>query len=162
MKSLLPVLCTVQKVKKKKKRRRILLSGHFSKTCVSLVLLEKVEDLDSLENARFAVVRPWGTTRERPSGLDEAVQKGKQDGLMIRVEDSEYGLLNYLCGKSTLVNPQILTNHASFAEAKIHLYDPDVIVGHGFSRFTLDVLLRRMKACKTSFWHKIGRLRWKE
>jgi hypothetical protein len=73
-------------------------------------MLEEVEDLDSLENARFTVIRPWGTTTKRPSALDEALQRSNQDGLVIRMEDSEYGLLNYLCGKSTLCKDQLLFN----------------------------------------------------
>ena len=38
-------------------------------------------------------------------------------------------------------------------------YDPDIIVGHNFIDFDLDVILHRMKAMKTESWSKIGRLR---
>lgn len=37
--------------------------------------------------------------------------------------------------------------------------DADVIVGHNFVGFTLDVLLHRMKECKVAEWSKLGRLR---
>ncbi len=38
--------------------------------------------------------------------------------------------------------------------------DPDVLVGHNFIGFTLDVLLHRMKSHKMEkSWSKIGRLR---
>ena len=41
----------------------------------------------------------------------------------------------------------------------MYRFDPDVIVGHNFLGFDLDVLLHRMKACKADGWSKIGRLR---
>ncbi|KAI9204886.1 DNA polymerase family B-domain-containing protein [Polychytrium aggregatum] len=47
----------------------------------------------------------------------------------------------------------------NFLLAMIHRTDPDVIVGHNFVGFDLDVLLHRMKALKTAHWSKIGRLR---
>ncbi|KAI8332384.1 hypothetical protein BC941DRAFT_402492 [Chlamydoabsidia padenii] len=106
------------------------------------VMLDQFEELESLKNSRITVVRPWGGNTSWPVEINEAVQREKLRGLPIRIEDSEYGLLNYLC-------------------AKIHLFDPDVIVSHGFSRSTLGTLLHRMKTCDTSYWHKIGRLRWK-
>ena len=37
--------------------------------------------------------------------------------------------------------------------------DADIIVGHNFVGFTLDVLLHRMKECKVTEWSKLGRLR---
>ena len=44
--------------------------------------------------------------------------------------------------------------------ATLHKCDPDILVGHNFMGFTLDVLLHRMKACGVDkFWSKIGRLR---
>ncbi|CAO3592284.1 unnamed protein product [Absidia cylindrospora] len=107
------------------------------------VMMDQVDDLENVENSRFVVVRPGGACDTQwPEDLDEAVAKERRNGLPIQIEDSEYSLLNYLC-------------------AKIHLYDPDVIIGHGFSRFTLDVLLHRIKACNIPFWHKLGRIRWK-
>lgn len=98
--------CPKGKVKKKTDSIR----ADYSKVSLSLVMLEKIEDLDSLENARFAVIRPWEATTERFSALDEALERSKQDGLIIRIEDSEYGLLNYLCGKSTPCKDLLLSN----------------------------------------------------
>lgn len=43
--------------------------------------------------------------------------------------------------------------------AQIHLYDPDVIVGHEFNGVTLDVLLHRMRDLKAEHWSRIGRFR---
>ena len=43
--------------------------------------------------------------------------------------------------------------------ANMHRHDPDVIVGHNFIDFDLDVLLHRMKATKVDHWSRIGRLR---
>lgn len=44
--------------------------------------------------------------------------------------------------------------------ALINRIDPDVLVGHNFVGFTLDVLLHRMKSLKIeSIWSRLGRLR---
>ena len=48
-----------------------------------------------------------------------------------------------------------------FKLAKIHVADPDVIVGHNFAGFDLDVLLHRMKSLNTQHWHKLGRFKRK-
>ena len=37
--------------------------------------------------------------------------------------------------------------------------DPDVIVGHNFIGFDLDVLLHRMRDANTDNWSRLGRLR---
>ncbi len=44
---------------------------------------------------------------------------------------------------------------------KIAEYDPDVIVGHNFLGWDLDILLHRMQACNVpcAEWSKLGRLR---
>lgn len=42
---------------------------------------------------------------------------------------------------------------------KIYSLDPDVIVGHNFLGFDLDVLLHRMDALKIPHWSKLGRLK---
>lgn len=44
--------------------------------------------------------------------------------------------------------------------AMLQRHDPDILVGHNFLGFDLGVLLHRMKACKTDFWSKMGRLNW--
>jgi DNA polymerase alpha subunit A len=44
--------------------------------------------------------------------------------------------------------------------ALLHKLDPDVLVGHNFIGFSLDVLLHRLKANKVELqWSKLGRLR---
>jgi DNA polymerase alpha subunit A len=43
--------------------------------------------------------------------------------------------------------------------AKLHAVDPDVIVGHNWLGFDLDVLLHRMQRLKIPAWSKLGRLR---
>eukprot|EP01137_Pigoraptor_chileana_P015018 Opistho-2@70403 len=43
--------------------------------------------------------------------------------------------------------------------ARIHLIDPDVLVGHNFLGFDLSVLLHRMNDLKVPHWSKLGRLR---
>ena len=45
-------------------------------------------------------------------------------------------------------------------KALLHRIDPDILVGHNFIGFTLDVFLQRMKANKIELqWSKLGRLR---
>lgn len=43
--------------------------------------------------------------------------------------------------------------------AHIRYTDPDVVVGHNFVGFDLDVLLHRLKHTKIDQWSSIGRLR---
>lgn len=47
----------------------------------------------------------------------------------------------------------------SYFLAKVSSIDPDVIVGHNFIGFDLDVLLHRMQKTKIPAWSKLGRLR---
>nr|XP_032834503.1 DNA polymerase alpha catalytic subunit isoform X2 [Petromyzon marinus] len=46
-----------------------------------------------------------------------------------------------------------------FLLAKIHVTDPDVLVGHDIVGFDLEVLLQRISACKAPHWSKLSRLR---
>lgn len=46
--------------------------------------------------------------------------------------------------------------------AQLQRHDPDILVGHNFLGFDLGVLLHRMRANKTEFWSKIGRLNWSQ
>ncbi|RUS87909.1 hypothetical protein EGW08_004325 [Elysia chlorotica] len=46
-----------------------------------------------------------------------------------------------------------------FLLAKIHRYDPDLLVGHDIYGFDLDVLLHRISANKIPHWSKISRLK---
>eukprot|EP00117_Sycon_ciliatum_P005097 scpid11208/ scgid3347/ DNA polymerase alpha catalytic subunit; DNA polymerase alpha catalytic subunit p180 len=50
----------------------------------------------------------------------------------------------------------------NFFLAKIANIDPDVIVGHDFTSFDLDILLHRLRTHKVSFWSKLSRLQRKE
>lgn len=69
----------------------------------------------------------------------EIEQISKKNNISIQVEGSERALLGYFLGKLLLI-------------------DPDVIVGHNFLGFDLDVLLHRMKECKVPTWSRLGRL----
>ncbi|KAG0346298.1 DNA polymerase alpha catalytic subunit [Podila humilis] len=72
-----------------------------------------------------------------PPGFDSVVERSQ--GKITKVP-SEQALLNRLL-------------------IRINNTDPDVIVGHNFVGFDLDVLLHRMKHNKTHHWSRIGRLR---
>eukprot|EP01080_Neovahlkampfia_damariscottae_P007748 gene7748-12218_t len=45
---------------------------------------------------------------------------------------------------------------------KIYSFDPDVLVGHNFLSFDLDIFLHRMNSKKISNWSKLGRLKRKQ
>ncbi|GFN73923.1 DNA polymerase, partial [Plakobranchus ocellatus] len=47
----------------------------------------------------------------------------------------------------------------AFLLARIHRYDPDLLVGHDIYGFDLDVLLHRISANKIPHWSKISRLK---
>eukprot|EP00158_Paraphelidium_tribonemae_P009385 Partr_v1_DN28851_c0_g1_i2_m34433 putative DNA polymerase len=68
------------------------------------------------------------------------VEKTENRSNRIEAVKSETALLNYLL-------------------MVIHRIDPDVLVGHNFIGYDLDVLLHRMKELKISNWSKLGRLR---
>ncbi|KAI7829018.1 DNA polymerase family B-domain-containing protein [Gamsiella multidivaricata] len=72
-----------------------------------------------------------------PPMFDDVIKKSK---VKIVKQASERSLLNLLL-------------------ARIRSSDPDVIVGHNFVGFDLDVLLHRMKHTKADHWSSIGRLR---
>lgn len=58
----------------------------------------------------------------------------------MRTEANERGVLNLLL-------------------AKLHQFDPDVLVGHNLYAFALDILMHRMQHHQIAVWHKLGRLR---
>ncbi|KAJ3125693.1 DNA-directed DNA polymerase alpha catalytic subunit pol1 [Nowakowskiella sp. JEL0407] len=87
---------------------------------------------------RFTIIRQYPET-VWPMGFSEITQNR---AVKIEMAANEFALLN------------------SFI-AKLHLFDPDVIVGHNFVGFGLDVLLRRMKDLNINFWSRIGRLQRK-
>ncbi|KAJ3182355.1 DNA-directed DNA polymerase alpha catalytic subunit pol1 [Geranomyces variabilis] len=94
---------------------------------------------DSVQPSRFTVLRQLN---------DIPLPAGFQDMLLerdtrIEILRNEYGLLGFLM-------------------AQIHRSDPDIIVGHNFIDFDLDVLLHRMQANKVPHWSKLGRLHRKK
>ncbi|KAG1174483.1 hypothetical protein G6F71_004866 [Rhizopus microsporus] len=107
------------------------------------VQIDDTKTLEDQQKMRFTVVRQLDN-RPYPAGLVETLanEKKKAGGFSVQVERTEAALLNYLI-------------------ARIHMCDPDIIVGHNFSGFDLDVLLHRMKALNIQHWHKLGRLKRK-
>ncbi|CAO3623047.1 unnamed protein product [Cunninghamella blakesleeana] len=106
------------------------------------VYIDHDNELENQDSVNITVVRKWDHQLTFPKDLNEHIIKEKEKGFNIIIQHTEYALLNYLCGK-------------------IHIYDPDIIVGHDFSSYTLDILLHRMKELDIPFWNKLGRLRWK-
>ncbi|RCH81402.1 DNA polymerase alpha catalytic subunit, partial [Rhizopus azygosporus] len=107
------------------------------------VQIDDTKTLEDQQKMRFTVVRQLDN-RPYPAGLVETLanEKKKAGGFSAQIERTEAALLNYLI-------------------ARIHMCDPDIIVGHNFSGFDLDVLLHRMKALNIQHWHKLGRLKRK-
>jgi DNA polymerase alpha subunit A len=81
-----------------------------------------------------------------PIGFLETVQR---NGSRVEIFRNERALLNFLIG--TFDRPIFIAN--------LSLHDPDIIVGHNFIDFDLDVILHRLKASKAEHWSRIGRLR---
>ncbi|ORZ24563.1 DNA polymerase family B-domain-containing protein [Absidia repens] len=105
----------------------------------------KIDEPTPIQNQvkiRFTAVRQLSNTPFPPGFQDALAKERKLNNTTIQVERTESSLLNYLI-------------------ARIHVCDPDVIVGHNFAGFDLDVLLHRMKALNTQHWHKLGRLKRK-
>ncbi|GAA5813555.1 hypothetical protein MFLAVUS_007037 [Mucor flavus] len=103
----------------------------------------KVDDTTPLEKQskmRFTVVRQLDNSPYPANFLEAVSKERKTNGFSIQTERTESALLNFLI-------------------AKIHMSDPDIIVGHNFAGFDLDVLLHRMKALGTQHWHRLGRLK---
>ncbi|KAI8365231.1 DNA polymerase family B-domain-containing protein [Radiomyces spectabilis] len=106
------------------------------------VQADKPTSMETISKSRFTVIRPLGN-KPYPSDIYEAATKERQDRCHhLQVERTETSLLNWLI-------------------AKIHAYDPDVILGHNLQGFDLGILLQRMKVTGTIHWHKLGRLKRK-
>ncbi|KAF9187397.1 DNA-directed DNA polymerase alpha catalytic subunit pol1 [Haplosporangium sp. Z 767] len=108
---------------------------------VSTTVYHEVRLDDPVESNRKNVtkqilVRPL-TTSPFPPGFDRVIDRSK---VKVMKQTSERTLLNFLL-------------------ASIFNTDPDVIVGHNFVGFDLDVLLHRMKHTKADHWSRVGRLR---
>ncbi|KAI8333396.1 hypothetical protein BC941DRAFT_358178 [Chlamydoabsidia padenii] len=106
------------------------------------VKIDEPTPIQDQAKARFTAVRQLNNTPFPPGFQNAVAKERKLNNSEIKVEKTESSLLNYLL-------------------ARIHVCDPDVIVGHNFSGFDLDVLLHRMKALNTQNWHRLGRLRRK-
>lgn len=107
----------------------------------SAMVYPEVNIMDHTSNARqehnqFTIVRKLDEI-PLPIGFKELLAKRNKK---IDVVANETALLNYLM-------------------AIIQKQDPDIIVGHNFIGFHLDVLLHRMKALGIPNWSRIGRLR---
>ncbi|KAI8147542.1 hypothetical protein BJV82DRAFT_654233 [Fennellomyces sp. T-0311] len=109
------------------------------------VQIDEPTSIESQPKTRFTILRQLNNT-PYPAGFNNLLTRERQNGLAIQTERTENALLNCLL-------------------AKIHVADPDVIVGHNFAGFDLDVMLHRMKILGTQHWHKLGRFkrhRWPE
>ncbi|KAI8074574.1 DNA polymerase family B-domain-containing protein [Gongronella butleri] len=104
------------------------------------VKIDEPTPIESQTKVRFTALRQLSGV-PFPPGFQNAVAKerAKSHGA-IQLERTEASMLNYLL-------------------ARIQSADPDVIVGHNFNGFDLDVLLHRMKALNTQNWHRLGRLK---
>ncbi|KAI8588729.1 DNA polymerase family B-domain-containing protein [Geranomyces variabilis] len=94
---------------------------------------------DNVQPSRFTVLRQLNDI-PLPAGFQDML-RGRDT--RIEIPRNEYGLLGFLI-------------------AQIHRSDPDIIVGHNFIDFDLDVLLHRMQANKVPHWSKLGRLHRKK
>lgn len=103
------------------------------------VMIDEPTPIEKQAKANFNVVRQLNGV-PYPAGLNDLLNRERQNGNAIHVEKTEHALLNLLI-------------------AKMHMFDPDVVVGHNFAGFDLDILLHRMKDLKTQHWHKLGRLK---
>eukprot|EP01130_Rhizamoeba_saxonica_P000657 TRINITY_DN10603_c0_g1_i1.p1 TRINITY_DN10603_c0_g1~~TRINITY_DN10603_c0_g1_i1.p1 ORF type:complete len:1271 (+),score=266.22 TRINITY_DN10603_c0_g1_i1:39-3851(+) len=95
---------------------------------------EGIAPLDNLDN--FSIIRKL-PEKAWPDDIKTAIEATQKP---ILVEPNENVLLR-----------QLLTY--------IYDIDPDMIVGHNFLGYDLDVLLHRMKALKVNGWSRLGRLR---
>ncbi|KAG0181293.1 DNA-directed DNA polymerase alpha catalytic subunit pol1, partial [Apophysomyces sp. BC1021] len=91
---------------------------------------------------RFAVIRQLEKQPYPDDFYSFVSMESSENCFQIVPQRTESALLNYLT-------------------ARIHTCDPDIILGHNFTDFDLDILLRRMKDHNVLHWHKIGRLKRK-
>ncbi|CAO3621927.1 unnamed protein product [Cunninghamella blakesleeana] len=106
------------------------------------VNIDEPTPIEDQQKQRFTAIRQLSNTPYPPGFQDLVNKERKQSKTVIQLERTEASLLNYLL-------------------ARVHICDPDVIVGHNFTGFDLDVLLHRMKALGTQHWHRLGRLKRK-
>ncbi|KAI7905471.1 DNA polymerase family B-domain-containing protein [Cokeromyces recurvatus] len=104
------------------------------------VQIDNTTSIEKLSKARFTAVRQLDNTLYPANFTDAVLKEKSQNGFSIQVERTEASLLKFLI-------------------AKFQMYDPDIIVGHNFAGFDLDVLLHRMKDLNVQQWHRLGRLK---
>ncbi|CAE6337459.1 unnamed protein product [Rhizoctonia solani] len=107
--------------------------------CASMRIWENANIEDSTPPEKqpsivHTVVRPLG---KLPTGFEAKIR-------------SEKAAVKPMANEKMLLNNLLAT---------LHKHDPDVIVGHEFSGFTLDILLLRMKELKLEHWSRLGRFR---
>ncbi|CAG8559948.1 13104_t:CDS:10 [Acaulospora morrowiae] len=110
----------------------------FSARVYSKVFLDGPISAMNLQSNQFTSVRQLNDKPWWPIKFEEMVKKRKNQ-LHLTLEKTEFSLLNRLL-------------------AILKQNDPDVIVGHNFIGFDLDVLLHRMKMLKIKDWSSLGRL----
>ncbi|KAI8977403.1 DNA polymerase family B-domain-containing protein [Mycotypha africana] len=130
-------LCLRTILNEKKNVNEIVAASAF--VCDS-VQIDNAVPIEQLSKSRFTVVRQLDNKPYPANFTELAAKERKENGFTIQVERKENSLLNYLI-------------------ARIYMCDPDVIVGHNFAGFDLDVLLHRMKALNIQNWHRLGRLK---
>lgn len=100
------------------------------------ITIDQGSDFKSLPCQKYTVVRQ-PSDRPIPSGFTDLASQSR---FRVEVVRTERALLNYLV-------------------AMLARSDPDVLIGHNFVGFDLNILLDRMKEQKVDGWSRLGRLR---
>jgi len=90
---------------------------------------------EKLSCQMFSVVRPIGPMY--PAGFERLVQNRR-------------GTISPQRTESMLLSTFL---------AKLHQIDPDVLIGHQLEGVDYEILLHRMKERKTTYWHRLGRMK---
>ncbi|KAF9209565.1 DNA-directed DNA polymerase alpha catalytic subunit pol1 [Haplosporangium sp. Z 27] len=107
---------------------------------VSSSVYHEVRLDDSVENNRKLISKETYVRKLDTSPLPPGFDRIAENNKVINKQPSERALLNRVL-------------------ARFRTADPDIIVGHNFVGFDLDVLLHRMKHTKAEHWSSLGRLR---
>ncbi|EPS38784.1 hypothetical protein H072_7450 [Dactylellina haptotyla CBS 200.50] len=99
------------------------------------VPLDETSPAEQLPSSCFTICRPVGPNF--PLGFQSAAENHKT---VIKTEKSEASLLNMFL-------------------AKLQITDPDTLIGHELEESIYGTLIHRLKECKISNWHRIGRMR---
>eukprot|EP01012_Entosiphon_sulcatum_P020481 TRINITY_DN2542_c0_g1_i1.p1 TRINITY_DN2542_c0_g1~~TRINITY_DN2542_c0_g1_i1.p1 ORF type:complete len:1368 (+),score=229.60 TRINITY_DN2542_c0_g1_i1:33-4136(+) len=110
----------------------------------------------------IACITCWIKPNVDIDGKSDAILPSRKT-LLRKLDDTPFPFdLNKVFVQNRRTQPQLEQNEKSLLSNFLTLFDevdPDVIVGHNFLGFDLDVLLHRMDAHKLSNWSKLGRLR---